>query len=72
MGTVLFLLLLTTTLFALGRQVQPRRERRPLLELTARDVAWTCVAGVLLLEHLHEVWVTRGGPGTGPSTAAPA
>jgi hypothetical protein len=72
MGTVVFLLLLTATLFALGRQVQPRRERRPLRDLTLRDVAWTCVAGILLLEHLHEVWVTRGGPGTGRSSASSA
>ncbi|WP_225752617.1 hypothetical protein [Actinotalea sp. Marseille-Q4924] len=72
MGTVLLLTLLTTTFFVLGRQAQPRRERRPLRDLGVRDVAWTAVAGVLVLEHLHEVWVTRGGPGTGRSSASSA
>lgn len=69
---MVFLLLLTATFFVLGRQSQPRRERRPLRDLAVRDVAWTCVAGVLVLEHLHEVWVTRGGPGTGRSSALSA
>lgn len=72
MGTAVLLLLLTATFFALGRQTQPCRERRPLRDLTMRDVAWTCVAGVLVLEHLHEIWVTRGGPGTGRSSASSA
>ena len=70
MGTVLFLVLLTTTLFVVGRQAQPRRERRPLRDLGVRDVLWTAAAGVLVLEHLHEVWVTRGGPGTAGSPAS--
>lgn len=72
MGTLVLLLLLTATFFLLGRQAQPRRERRPLRTLGARDVAWTCVAGVLVLERLHEVWITRGGPGTGRSSASSA
>ncbi|MBC7291862.1 MAG: hypothetical protein H5T83_11100 [Actinotalea sp.] len=72
MGTVVFLLLLATTFFVLGRQAQPRRERRPLRQLTVQDVLWTAVAGVVVLEHLHEVWVTRGGPGTGRSSASSA
>jgi hypothetical protein len=69
---VVFLVLLTVTLFVVGRQAQPRRERRPLRDLSVRDVLWTAVAGVMVVEHLHEVWVTRGGPGTARSSASSA
>lgn len=69
---MVFLVLLTATLFVVGRQAQPRRERRPLRDLSARDVLWTALAGVVVIEHLHEVWVTRGGPGTARSSASSA
>lgn len=69
MSTLLFLLILTVFLAALGRSVTPRAERLPWLTWTARDLVTNVARGVRVLcqpnerqRHLWDAYLNESQP----------
>lgn len=77
MATLLFLLLLTVFLAALGRSAIPRTERLPWWSWTVRDLTANVVRGEQVLVELDQrrrrLWdlaLTNNGAGTASQAAA--